>query len=131
MTGLAYMLAITGTPDYAEEAFEGAVLWLRRWEIWSESIDSVGYALLEGLRGKASDRLAIDVAPAMHFDAGEFTLAHAALAVPLLFQWDAIFAPANGAFSAFISHDGYVDVAPGVGASATSLQERFTEWVTR
>lgn len=128
IAGLAYMLAITAVPDYNEERFGGALIWLRRWEIWSESIDRQGYALLEGLRHTSGQADNMDVAPAMAFAPSEFIKATACLALPMLFQWDADFVSADGRFQAFVSHDGYVDVSARGPQWRTELLARFQEY---
>lgn len=131
VAGLAYMLAITGTPDYDETEFPGAVLRLKRWEIWSESIDRVGYLIFEGLRSAALVQRSIDAAPAIEFKPGEFLAAHSALLIPMLFQWDAEFTVANGIVSLDVSHDGWVDVYSAEHKSRGPLSERFAEWLAR
>lgn len=72
VAALAYMIGITGVPGFEEPRFPGAMLWLRRWEIWSESIDRTGYALLEGLRRGAEHGVSIEAAPGLSFGQGEF-----------------------------------------------------------
>ncbi len=131
VAGLAYMLAITGTPDYDEAKFPGAVLRLKRWEIWSESIDRAGHLLIDGIRSAALVRRSIDEAPAIEFERGEFLAAHSALLIPMLFQWDAEFTLANGNFSLDISHDGWVDAFTGVHTRRAALRERFAEWLVK
>ena len=131
LTGLAYMLAITGAPEYEEDAFSGALLWFKRWEVWSESIDRVGYLLLERLRSTAPAQLSLVAGPAMQFEPSEFVLAHAALLIPMLFQWDATFTLSSGAFRVDVSHEGWVDVFASAQISGDFLRKRFAEWVIR
>ncbi len=128
IAGLAYRLAITDVPAYDEERFAGALVWLRRWEIWSESIDGQGYVLLNSLRFTSERRDTLDVAPASAFAPGEFMKAAACLVLPMIFQWDAEFISAEGGFQAFVSHDGYVDVKIGNPEHVAEVLARFQQY---
>ena len=107
--GMAYVLLMTGVPDDNEEFFEGALIWLRDWDIWSRGAEQVGHLLAYGIRGSGTPSIAHS--PGHIFGSGEFVAARAVLTLPMLFQWDAIFAPANGRFLAILSHHGYVDLS--------------------
>lgn len=125
VVGLAYILTITETLDFEESKFPGALLWLRRWEVWSESIDKVGYALLIAVRTSSGHPSTLEASPGQLFTSGEFTEAHACVILPMLFQWDAHVVSATGQFIAFISHEGYVDIACSNEAVYASLRERL------
>lgn len=127
----AYRLAITCAPDYAEEHFTGALVWLRRWEIWSESIDKQGYALLTGLRLGSGQRSALDVAPAMEFAGSEFFEATACLSIPLLFQWDAEFLSVDGAFGCSVSHHGQIELRFSDPRRSADTMQRFGSYSPR
>ena len=107
---LAYMLALTDVVEYGEEQFAGALLWLQRWEIWSASIDRAGYVLLEGIRSVSGQSVPLGSAPGHLFQQGEFSRAHACLALPMVFQWDAHYIPVSGEFFVFVSHEGYLEL---------------------
>jgi hypothetical protein len=128
VVALAYVLTITGVDEYAEANYTESLLWLRRWEIWSESIDRAGYVFLKALRSESGDVRSLDDAPAHLFGPGEFELAHACVALPMLFQWDAHFISKDGALSAFISHEGYIDLNVEDGSALEMLLERFADW---
>lgn len=124
---LAYVLLMTAVPGYDEESFAGGLVWLQRWEIWSESIDRAGYALLDGIRAAGGSPAPVGSTPAHAFGRGELAAAHAALSLPMLFQWDAHFVPTGGDFFAFVSHEGYLELVSG-GAVHGELLERFGDW---
>lgn len=131
IVGLAYVLAMTGVPDYEEDAFSGALIWLQRWEIWSESIDRVGYALVDGIRARSEVARDMDATPAQLFVGGEFIGAHTCLSLPMLFQWDAYFLPAHGHFAAFLSHEGHLDFVPRNQQVQEAILQRFERWSPR
>ncbi|CAA9351624.1 MAG: hypothetical protein AVDCRST_MAG68-3663 [uncultured Gemmatimonadetes bacterium] len=128
MVALAYMLVLTTVQDYQEDRFSGGVLWLQRWELWSESIDRAGYVLLHGIRSSVGRSVLISSAPAHLFESGEFAAAHAALSLPMLFQWDAHFVSATGEFAAYISHEGSLDLVARDAEVHRALTERFHQW---
>lgn len=128
VVGQAYILLMTSIPRYEESAFDGALIWLQRWEIWSESIDRVGYELLNGVRRRPGDEANIDEAPAQVFAHGEFVSAQACLSLPMMFQWDAYFVPAKAPFIAFISHEGFVEFQTRREEDSSMLRERFDRY---
>jgi len=120
VVALAYVIVMTGVESYEEENFKGAMVWMRRWEIWSESIDRVGYSFM------GADA-PTDQTPARLFAAGEFVGAQAALSLPMMFQWDALFVPAMAGFSVEISHHGHFDFIVRAQEQA-ALLNRFRDW---
>jgi hypothetical protein len=124
IVALAYMIASTGVLDHEEMKFSGALLWLRRWEIWSESIDRTGYALLNGIRGLSGHAATIVASPGY----GEFFEACALLALPMFFQWDARFFSADAGYHVSVSHEGYVDVIAKNRMKYNELLTRFKSW---
>jgi hypothetical protein len=129
VVGLAYMLAVTRFPDHDESAFAGALLWLRRWEIWSESIDRVGYAMFAGIRARAGQADALDARPAQLCAEGDFLEAHALLCLPMLFEWDMYFIPRGGSFVLKISHERYVDIVARDDGVCASMLARFGRYL--
>lgn len=120
---LAYVLLMTGAPEDDEKNFGGALVWLRDWDIWSTGIEQVGHVLLTGVRGTAPPSVA--EAPSHVFGPSEFAEANAALALPMLFQWDALLAPVHGQFIANVSHHGYFDLFVPDVESESALVARF------
>lgn len=95
--------------SWENEDFGGGLLWLRDWDIWAETAERAGHAYLDGLRslaggGQHSRETAFLLEP------GEIALAHALLALPLFFGWDALFVPASTAALVWCSHHDHVDV---------------------
>ena len=125
--GLAYVLLMSGVREGVEENFDGAVVWFRRWELWSESIDRVGQLMLEAVRTSLGNAGPLDEKPALVYSDREFIPAHASLSLPMLFQWDAFYCPHGGQLLAAVSHHGTIEVlAPSEAYS--DLVERFSQW---
>jgi len=124
--GLGYMLLMSGVRDYVEENFDGAMIWLRRWELWSETIDRVGQLLLEGVTGALGRDRRLSETPALVFTERELVPAHTSLALTMLFQWDACYCPNSGYLFATISHHGHVEVITSPDAFDREL-ERFSQ----
>lgn len=127
VVGLAYVLLMSGVRDHVEENFEGAMVWLRRWELWSESIDRVGELLLEGMSGPLGRDHSMRERPALLYVERELLLAHASLSLTMLFRWDAIYCPTSGHLLAAISHHGDLEVVTSREAFDRE-RERFAEW---
>lgn len=125
--GLAYFLLMSGVRDYVEANFDGAMVWLRRWELWSESIDRVGQLLLEGVQRALEPGALLNQTPALVFKEGELVPAHASLTLPMLFQWDAFYCPKGGHFLGVVSHHGHLEVIAPKEAIGL-LRERFSQW---
>ena len=119
---------MTGVREYEESQFSGALLWLQRWEIWSESIDQAGFVLLNGVRTISNCASSVHDAPAQQFAEGEFTLAHACLVLPMLFQWDAYYLTANGDVICYVCHEGYLELSVRGTQLHTESLNRFREW---
>ncbi len=127
--GLAYTLMMTSVGEYEERNFAGALIWLQRWEIWSEQIDRAGYVLLDGIRAASGRSIEMGSAPAHLFASNEFASAHACLALPMLFQWDAYLVPPGGDFLAFVSHERHIDLVTRDPQNHAALLRRFREWL--
>ncbi len=128
MVGLAYLLVMAAVRDYDEDNFAGALVWLRRWEIWGESTDRAGYILLDGVRASVEQPAPLGTAPAHLFESREFAKAHATLSLPMMFQWDAHFVAAGAEFCAYISHEGSVDLLSRNTEVHRALTERLQQW---
>ena len=83
---LAYILLMTLVPDDDESKFEGVLVWIRQWGIWSETIERVGMKIVESMRLVKGETRSIHDARAHLFDEHELVEAHALLLQPLLFQ---------------------------------------------
>jgi len=128
LAGLAYTLLTTPSLPRDEAHFDGALVWLQRWELWSESIDRIGYALLGSLRGERPEGPELGQHPAHQFAPGEFLLANACLLLPLIFQWDAYLVPSSGRMVVYMSHEEHLDIRCARDEDRIELTERFSSW---
>jgi hypothetical protein len=100
---------LVGALGQEETPFDGGLLWLSRWDIGSDVTEAPGIYLARAMWAPASDSDPILPRPQL-FDTDDFVAAQAAVALPLLFEWDAHYVPSSGIFAARLSHDGFVDV---------------------
>lgn len=124
LLALGYVILATASDD--ERSFEGGLLWLNDWDIWSESFERVGHWLAKSLR-VGCHHGAIADAPGHLFDPGEFIQAQALLLLPMVFQWDAHFIPANGQFLVRLGHHGELHLISRDRVIADQLFSRFEE----
>jgi hypothetical protein len=120
---LATALLMTDIEDDDENQFDGGLVWLADWAIWSEATERVGHRLLQALRGSAAP--ALRDSPAHVLSGTGSVDAQALLALPILFQWDAYFIPTTCRFVVFVSHDEFVKLVPRDDASFDNLMGRF------
>jgi hypothetical protein len=121
---LALTLLVSDVNDGLSIDFRGGLVWLADWNIWSESTEAVGMALLEATRISANAPPA-DTAPAQLFEPGEMVGAQIALGLPLLFGWDAYFVPLDLSFIVFVSHHEFADVVPAADSTFDGLFDRY------
>ncbi len=122
---LAYVIIMTGVIDDDERNVDGGLIWMVDWDIGSDTHERVGLSLLSAMRGASGG----DVLerPCQLFCENELAVLHTALALPLLFQWDAFFVPISGEFIAFASHDGFVDLTFRSRSAADEARNRFQQ----
>lgn len=125
--GFAFSSLLAETPSDSDATFHGGLVWLRRWNLWSESIDAVGYRLLDGLRDAREGVPSLNEAPAHLCLEEDFVTAHSLLALAVLFQWDAYYVPSSGHFLIFVSHEGTVDILSRTAELRLELAARFRE----
>mgnify|MGYP001311035624 CR=1 FL=1 len=125
LMSLAYVLLMSLVPDDDERRFPGGMLWLQEWDIWSETTERVGHLIARSLRGEEGSIESLQDRPAQLFGVSQITEAHAAFAIPLLFQWDAHFVPTTGTYCCFTSHDGHLDVYARDAEMLDCLVTRF------
>lgn len=125
VVGLGYALAMTAVPRDDETEFQGGLIWLQDWDIWSETTERVGHLLLDALRKSAKVPESMEASPAHLFGPPEFVEAHTVLALALLFQWDALYVPVVGDYFAFLSHHGHIDVVTRNPKLHSDLLARF------
>ncbi|HEX3928243.1 MAG TPA: hypothetical protein VHW65_09600 [Gemmatimonadales bacterium] len=122
---LAYVLLMTNVPGDDAERFAGALLCFVDWDIWSETTESVGHAYLNAIRDLSGEPAPIGDAPGLLCRKKDFKLAHAALALPMMFQWDAWYVAEDGGLVACIHHHGYMTIFSAEHVTADTLYRRF------
>lgn len=127
IVAMAYVLLMSGVPDDDERNFAGGLLWLQDWDIGSETTERVGLMWLRGSRCSAEPDCAIKDCPAELFEQTEFPAAQAALALPLMFQWDAYLIPVSGGYLVYCSHHGHVDIVTRDRVDHQAMLQRFGE----
>lgn len=110
VVSLAYVMIMTGVPNDDEAAFTGGLVVLQDWDIWSETIERVGHLLLHRCRAIVSPTPSVLQSPGHILGATDFTEAQTLVTLPLLFQWEALYVPADGTFACLISHHGHFDI---------------------
>src|SRR2546425_7796991 len=61
---LAYILLMTLVPDDDESKFEGVLVWIRQWGIWSETTERVGMNIVASIRLAKGEARSVDEARA-------------------------------------------------------------------
>lgn len=120
-----YVLLMSAISTDDELDFQGALLWLRDWDIWSSTTERVGLQLLAGMRMPDEKSTDIRSAPAHLLAASEIAATQSLLLLPLLFQWDAIYLPPAGGFACVISHHGFITFHARDDATVARLRARF------
>lgn len=92
-------------PYTVNNPFEGALLWLREWGIWSELVERAGFRVMELLRRADGVIRSPEEAPRYLFDALELVDLQVGLLQPVLIGWDAFMVPDSGDYIVATSHD--------------------------
>jgi hypothetical protein len=127
LVAMAHGALLQDLVDPDPQDFAGALIWLRDWDIWSESFERTGIRMLETLRRQATgvESSSIRDTPAHVFGPQEFADAHALLMIPFMFQWDAYVVPASGRCFVFVSHHAHVRITAATEAINSRIAERF------
>lgn len=108
LVALANMLVLTGSDGEPDGSYPGGLIFFLDTGLWSETIDRVGWRLLGGLHNGYGTSAAVDF-EGLEVGAGDEIGAQSAIALALLFQWDAYYFPASGRYVFRVSHEGYID----------------------
>jgi len=129
LVSLASACLLLGTQGGDDPDFAGALVWLLDWDIWSETSERVAVFLTQKVRGDTESRLssALRERPATVFSPSELVTAQALVAMPLLFQWDALVVPEPARAAAVISHHGGVLLKSATRVVHEQLSHRFEE----
>lgn len=84
--------------------FRGALLWIRQWGVWSESVERVGFRIMQAIRSLHGDETRFEIAPGYLFES-ELVDLHVCLVQPMLIGWDAFLVPHSGEYLIATSHD--------------------------
>jgi hypothetical protein len=91
-----------------ERAFEGALIWLRDWDIGPVTFEEIGWESLRWVRESNHEKRELAVAPGMLFTSEEEAMASMVWSQPVVHGWDAYLIPVSGDLFFFASHDGPV-----------------------
>ena len=127
LLAMAHSILLQDLAQPAEDDFAGALVWLRDWNIWSETFEKAGLRLVELFRRSLlpSNVSSLSEVPACAFDPQELVDAQIAVTLPFLFQWDAYVIPSSGRCFALISHDGYLRVDAMNASILSRIYDRF------
>ena len=90
--------------------FNGGLMWLTDWGMWSEVCEQAAYKMFELMRQPYDESRPLIEAPAHLFTREEKVAAQSFLILPILFGWDDYFIPESGRHFAFTSNDEFIDV---------------------
>jgi hypothetical protein len=86
-------------------SFQGSMIWLRDWGIWSEPDEEMGMRIITQMRRALGENRQLGEAPGHIFSEQEFVDARAFWTLPMILGWDAILFPEKGDYFVFNSHD--------------------------
>jgi hypothetical protein len=126
LLAMAHSILLQDLAQPAEDDFAGALVWLRDWNIWSETFEKAGLRLADLTRGAFADTSQpLAEAPAQLFGPQEFVAAQITTTLPFLFQWDAYIVPESGRCFILVSHDGHLVFSANNEAILTRTYRRF------
>ena len=86
--------------------YYGGLLWFTNWDIGTPQIERCGLRILEQMRRGYGVTASVENAPAQLFRTDEMTDVQAFLTLPMLFGWDAYFAPHGTRYFAYVRRNG-------------------------
>jgi len=108
--------------------FQGAILWVRQWGIWSELVERSGFRIMEMVRQVHGSSKSLQEAPGYLFDAPEVIDLQVCLLQPLLVGWDAFMVPASGDYIVATSHDETTCILTRTAETERRLLEELGPW---
>jgi len=118
-------------PYTVDSPFQGALLWLREWGIWSDLVERAGFRVMEMLRGGSGDRSTPDENPGYLFEANELIDLEVGLLQPMLIGWDAFMVPETMDYIVATSHDETTVVLTRTREMHENLLGALKEWGVR
>ena len=117
---------------YSESSpFQGALLWMREWGVWSECVERAGLRVMEMLRRVNGDTTRPEEAPGYLFGSQELIDLQVALVQPLLVGWDAFMVPESGDYVVATSHDETTSVLARTQQTHDSILAELKPWNAR
>jgi hypothetical protein len=108
------------TIGYEEQHFDGALLWLHHWGVWTLFNEGIGCRIVERMNAGAGQPKSFEVARGHRFRADELPDAIGMLMQPMIFAWDSFYLPiwsyGTGDFFLHISHHSIVSVVTRTSA---------------
>jgi hypothetical protein len=83
------------------DGYYGALMWFTNWDIGTPQIERCGLRILEQMRRGYGVTASVENAPGQLFRSDEMVDVQAFLTLPLLFGWDAYFAPHGTRYFAY------------------------------
>jgi len=105
-----------------------SLLWFTDWGMWNEIHERAGMFMLEQMRAARGEHSPLIETPGLLFDSSEAVALQSFLILPVLFSWDAYFAPEKGEYFVFNSHDESVYVVSGTKQTHDKLFEDLRTW---
>jgi hypothetical protein len=110
------------------DSFQGAMVWVRQWGIWTEGVEEMGMRIISQMRAGLGEHREIAEAPGHVFSEQEFVDARAFWTLPMILGWDAILFPDKCDYFVFNSHDEVVCFVARERQTYTTLLEQLKPW---
>jgi hypothetical protein len=111
-----------------DDSFQGALVWVRQWGIWTEAVEEMGMRVISQMRAGFGESRELAVAPGHIFSDKEFIDARAFWTWPMILGWDAILFPDKHDYFVFNSHDEVVCFVARGRQTYTDLLEQLKAW---
>lgn len=89
-----------------DDGYYGALMWFTNWDMGTPQIERCGLKVCEQMRRGYGVTASLENAPAQLFRTDESTDVQAFLILPMLFSWDAYFAPHGTHYFAYVRGSG-------------------------
>jgi hypothetical protein len=91
-----------------DEGYYGSMMWFTDWDAGTPQIERCALRILEQMRRGYGVTASVENAPAQLFRTDEIVDAQAFLTLPMLFGWDAYFAPHGTRYFAYVRRNGSI-----------------------
>jgi hypothetical protein len=128
VTYAARLLSMLGAFEGDESTFNGALLWLRLWEIGSPQLEKAGWKMIERMRMGYGELRPLGEANAHWFRSDEIAELAAFIVPCFVFGWDAYILPSGGHTFGFVSHDGFWSISARNHEASNRVLTEFAEF---